>query len=42
MRHRRLKGWMFQQQVKSHLLGLKWVFKQPDLQIVGLKLNKYE
>ena len=29
--------------IKSLLLGMKWVFiKYQDLQIFGLKLNKYE
>ena len=32
----------FYQQTKSSLLlGMKWVFKHQDLQIVGLKLNTY-
>ena len=28
--------------IKSLLLGMKWVFKHTNLQIFGLKLNKYE
>ena len=32
----------FYNQAKSQLLGMKWVFKHQDLQMCGLKLNKYK
>ena len=28
--------------IKSLLLGMKWVFKYQDLQMFGVKQNKYE
>ena len=33
---------LFNYLFKSQLLGMKWVFRQQNLQMVGLKLNKYE
>ena len=32
----------FYQPFKSHLLGIKCVFSHQDLEMFGLKLNKYE
>ena len=32
---------VFYKQVKSLALGIKWVFKQHDLQMFGRKLGKY-
>ena len=29
-------------EIKSQILGMKWVFEHQDLQMFGLKLNKYE
>ena len=33
---------LFYWPTKSQSLGVKWVFKHQDLQMFGLKLNKYE